>query len=104
MNPEEYEILKKKVNEYERVLMKKKLHSFVCVSCKKKEIPTLFIDDNDDISENMVNNQEKWTYSNGGVGTIHFGYGSSHDMSKYYVALCDECVLNLVEENILHKK
>lgn len=101
MNPEEYEILKKKLHDYEQSINKNKLKTHICVSCKTTIVEPLFTEV---LSHKNTHNQETMSYSSGGVGVIHFGYGSSYDMSTYYVALCDDCVENLISQGLLHEK
>jgi len=65
-----------------------------CVCCGT-EIKTLYAEcyDGADPEQNMWND--------GMVGRIDGPYGSSHDGSKYIVAICDTCIPKLVDGNRL---
>lgn len=36
--------------------------------------------------------QERGLWNDGVVGVISAGYGSSHDMDRFYFAICDDCI------------
>lgn len=79
------------VNEY---LSQTTKHSFKCSCCRQEDV---YSD-----SVNMFNiEQSMWI--NGTISKVSFGYGSSHDMETYLIAICDTCVYNLKNENVIKK-
>jgi len=48
--------------------------------------------------------QEQGMWGDGVVEKITFGYGSKHDMDSYYIAICDECIVELKESGYLYIK
>lgn len=64
-----------------------------CCVCKTTEI----------ISLSPVFDIKDSMWSGGIVETINAGYGSFHDMDSFIVAICDDCITNLVESKIVEK-
>lgn len=46
---------------------------------------------------------EQLNWHNGDVNKFYCGYGSSHDDDMFLIALCDDCITNRLEQNIIVK-
>lgn len=66
-----------------------------CCVCKHKVI--------EPISQETLNptKQEQGMWRDGVVEKITFGYGSIHDMESYYIAICDNCLSDLIEKGLV---
>jgi hypothetical protein len=83
------------VLEYQNQISKELVKPYTCSVCKTNEVTP---------SEDFPidpNNLHKGNWENGDLTLLSPGYGSSHDMSQYYMAVCDECLSTLREEGII---
>jgi hypothetical protein len=80
---EDYIKAKETIREYNDQDILSKKH--ICIICKEREIK----------SRNERFNPGMW--KDGTVKKITFGYGSKHDMSSFYIAICDDCADSLIE-------
>lgn len=69
--------------------------SYTCAICKTAEINPAF--DNIEINNIDLNNN---CWNNGTIDKISFGFGSVHDMDEYYIAICDDCLEKLKQEDL----
>lgn len=84
------------VNDYNQKL-KEQIHTETkCICCKDKIIKPMNINyfDKDDLSKHDM-------WKDGTVENISFGYGSNHDCKTYKIAICDDCIDDLLKENII---
>jgi len=44
--------------------------------------------------------QEEGMWRGGVVEKITFGFGSKHDMDSFYIAVCDDCIVELKESGL----
>ena len=49
----------------------------------------------------LIEKAENRMWSNGVVGNISAGYGSSHDGGQYVIAICDDCIQSKLDEGVL---
>jgi len=82
---------------YHAQVNKTSIKSYNCCVCENELITPIY-------PENISTNaQEDGLWNNGIVGIIHCGWGSAHDMDKYYIAICDTCIRGLAEADIITK-
>lgn len=62
---------------------------YTCSICKKNTITKIHGTNCD------IFNQDKEAWEDGTVGKITFGYGSEHDMTTFYLGICDGCITEL---------
>jgi len=94
ISEEEYLRIKDIVNKYEQSINAKLVTPKMCIVCKKNEVIPIMPENTD------YKKIEDGMWDGGVVDTIHFGYGSIHDMDKYYITICDSCATNLIEEGL----
>lgn len=82
------------VNEYKSQLSESLVQPRVCSCCKSNIVKPIECGFTDPLK------QESGMWSDGVVEKITFGYGSIHDMESYYIAICDECIVNLEREKL----
>lgn len=46
---------------------------------------------------------EECCWSSGGVNRFYFGYGSKHDDSTFRISICDNCIDEKIQANIVTK-
>jgi len=92
---EEYEEALAKVKSYNERLNSQIVNNYTCCVCKKKVISKI----NDEHIHPL--RQEEGMWSDGTVENITFGYGSAHDMDTYYIAICDNCITELKEAELV---
>ena len=82
------------VNQYNVEVNKKLIVNHTCICCKSKLIKPL---SGMGLDEGMVKatEQEQGCWDDGTVQKISFGYGSKNDGSDFYIAICDDCILQL---------
>lgn len=69
-----------------------------CIVCKK-QIEAF------DLAGDVINEAKPETlnWNNGDVNKFYCGYGSSHDDDMFLIALCDDCITDRLEQNIIIK-
>jgi len=92
ISKEQYEQALKIIKEYEKNTYH--LEKNCCV-CKNAVVKTLY-----PISKNEFENA---MWDSGIVSIIQAGYGSSHDMDSFIIAICDSCIEILTNSNIIEK-
>lgn len=83
------------VLEYQNQKSKEKVKPYTCSVCKNNKITP------SESSPIDLNNLHKGNWEDGDLTLLSPGYGSSHDMSQYYMAVCDSCLSNLKDEGII---
>jgi hypothetical protein len=88
---EEYEKALDLIKTYERY----QRYDFnkICCVCKKAKIKTLY----------PTSNIKKAMWDSGIVTEIQAGFGSCHDMNTFLIAICDDCITDLHNLNIIEK-
>lgn len=71
-----------------------------CIVCKKQ---IEAFDLGGDVINEIEAKPEEQCWHDGDVNKFYCGYGSSHDDNMYLVALCDDCITNREEQNIIKK-
>ena len=89
---DKYKEAKKIVKEFEEKMNATLCKDRVCCVCKEKNIKGIHVETLDPLK------QENGMWSDGVVEKITFGYGSIHDMKTYYIAVCDDCIVELEKE------
>lgn len=92
---EDYLIAKGTVDEYNRQLNAKQIKEYTCCVCKKEKIKPMHPE-----SINPLK-QECGAWLNGAIDKISVGYGSIHDMSSFYIAICDKCLTDLHDKGVI---
>jgi hypothetical protein len=70
-----------------------------CIVCKKNKVTletklhSLPVD--------PLKQHEDGMWNNGTVERISFGYGSRHDLSTYYIAVCDDCIEEAIKAGVV---
>ena len=98
MDKEKFENAMKIVNEYKANVNKSLITNHTCVCCRKNQIKPIgaLLDGAIKASE-----QEKGMWEGGVVEKVCFGYGSVFDTRAVYVAICDDCVEQLVKDGVV---
>ena len=94
---EDYQIAKKTVEEYEQKINEPFVINHTCAICESKTIKPI---------EGKHTNPlklEAGMWDNGVVEKISFGYGSKHDTTSYYIAICDDCIDRLEKQGLAVK-
>lgn len=95
MNKEEYKKMKALCDEYENNIINSIIPiEFACICCKENVI--MAISNNYDIEK-----LEQGSWDGGTVLMISPGYGSNHDLSAYYGAICDDCIEKFEKSGII---
>ena len=71
-----------------------------CVVCKK-QIESFDLGGLEADGQIVLPHESNW--HNGDVNKFYCGYGSSHDDDRFLVALCDDCITNRLDQNIIVK-
>lgn len=89
---EDYLKAEETVRRYKEQTNAELVYKRTCCVCKTKVI--------EPIGPETLNplKQEQGMWNDGVVEKITFGYGSSNDMSSYYIAMCDNCLNDLEEK------
>ena len=66
-----------------------------CCVCKHKEIKSMY-----PIKYNKLSNG---LWNNGIVSKIQAGFGSDYDMDTFLIAICDDCITDLISNNLIEK-
>ena len=69
--------------------------NYTCCICKTNEI-TMFED-----NKPSAKNQQSGMWKDGTVEKIQMPYGSKLDLNRYYIAICDSCIVSLEKENLI---
>ena len=79
---------------------KKNIANNTCICCKSKLIKPLEVMG---LAEGMVKatEQEQGCWDDGTVQKISFGYGSKNDGRSFYIAICDDCILQLEKDGLV---
>lgn len=92
-----YDIIQKQLTVYKNNKNIENLPKIYCIKCE--EILELV---SSRLSSNInVLKLEQNEVNNGCVFKADFGYGSSHDMSSYYMGICDKCTTDLYKRNLI---
>jgi hypothetical protein len=91
---EEYDKALATVQTYNEQLNLHIVNNRTCCVCKEKVISNIEV--------NIIHplRQEQGMWADGTVEKITFGYGSKHDMTSYYIAVCDDCITELKESGL----
>ena len=71
-------------------LPKEKHFTKICCCCKK-----------DIISLYKESNEDYCMWDSAIVGKISAGFGSDHDLNTYLIAICDNCITELINNEII---
>lgn len=92
----QYEKAKKTVQKYLAERSRELIKPHTCICCKKNKIS--IVDFERDYAPDPTNQQGEFTKS-GVIEKILCGYGSKHDTTCFYIAICDECITDLIKNN-----
>lgn len=99
-NLPEYIRIKKMVEDFENKKFMETVKPLTCICCQKEQVSPDF----EFISKPEPENQDKNVcWNNGAVTRLSAGWGSRHDMSSYFMAVCDSCISVLEEKGLLKK-
>lgn len=82
------------IQEYNRQLNLKYVHNRICCVCKENSVDKI------EPSSTQPLKQEQGMWNDGVVEKISFGYGSRYDMSSFYIAICDDCIEDLLKSGL----
>lgn len=91
---------KKTLKEFEDQTYRKVVKPITCACCKKETVNPDF----EWTSELSPIDQERGMWNGGTVCRLSPGFGSAHDMSSYFLALCDSCITQLAETGIIKSR
>lgn len=92
ISKEEYIKAKETIDAFEEQLNEKFVESYTCINCKENEVKPYSVD---------VLGQDEGCWLDGTVIRADVGYGSRHDLSSYYFAICDDCLDSLEDSGLL---
>lgn len=100
INEIEYQQAKIIVDTYIKEINKLLVVDNYCICCTTKKIKPL---KDMGLNEGLIKplEQENGCWDDGTVTKVSFGYGSKHDMSSFYIAICDECFDNLIKKKLV---
>lgn len=75
-----------------------KIKSFKCICCGVEIEPI----NSEDFNPNN-DKLESWMWNGGTVEKITMPYGSNLDGSSYYIGICDDCIENKLEDEIIEE-
>lgn len=91
---QQYEDAKQLMQDYETQVTKAAIPNLKCICCHKPIVPAL-----DYLP--APTKLEDGCWQEGAVALVTFGYGSRmHDSASYYIALCDTCMQQALEQGI----
>lgn len=90
---EQYETALDIIKEYD--FQDREHVSKTCCVCKSAVVKTL-----EPIAKNTIKHA---MWSDGIVDKIQAGFGSSYDIDSFIIAICDNCISDLVNSNIIEK-
>lgn len=94
MSKEDYKKARATVNAFETAVNESLVEDRVCCVCQENTIEKMHpVPD--------ATKQEQGMWSGGVVERVNFGYGSIFDMSSFYIAICDDCVPQLIEKGLM---
>lgn len=95
---EDYESAKKVVEDYEKEILSTLVKDKTCCVCKSTKITP--------IRREGVNplKQEQGMWAKGAVESFAVGFGSIHDSKSFYIAICDDCISELEEKDLIESK
>lgn len=90
----------KVVEKYNQQINKQFIKPLKCICCKQNEIKPLkgWALANGFVSPSL---QDTGSWDGGTVSKISFGFGSKFDMDKFFVAICDSCIKELIKSNMV---
>lgn len=93
----EFEDAEKVIINYNKQINKSLVKNRVCICCKKNELKPFM-----SLSEGFIKPSEQNTgnWDGGTVELISFGYGSRNDLSRFFIAICDDCIEQLESEGL----
>lgn len=97
ISKEEYEKASDVVTRYNQQKNMSLIQNRICACCKSFEIKPLKDTGLDSGSISPLE-QEMGCWDGGVVEKINFGYGSRIDMESYYIAICDDCIVELEKD------
>lgn len=92
---EQYFEAEKLADEYKKQINTELYKELKCCVCKRTKIRSI-----NDVESLDLLALENEMYSDGTVVKIEFGFGSSIDTSQFYIAICDDCMLNLEQKGL----
>ena len=94
MNDKLYDTIQKQLSVYKNNKNIENMPKIYCIKCEDELHHSRLIGID-------VLRLENTTILDGGVFRMEFGYGSSHDMSSYYMGICDKCTTDLYKRNLI---
>ncbi|HWJ26714.1 MAG TPA: hypothetical protein VNS32_09230 [Flavisolibacter sp.] len=85
---EQYLKAQELIKEYEQQISSNHVLDYTCIACKKA---TIQLDREYPLPAPLQ--QEDGCWKNGSVASVYFGYGSKNDGESFYVAICDQCIV-----------
>lgn len=99
-NKREYENALAIVEAYEKERNRSLIPDLTCICCKTKKLkPTTCMSLDAGLISPLEMHTGSWT--GGTVELVHFGYGSTNDLSSFFVAICDDCINDLKENQLI---
>lgn len=90
----EYIKAKESIKKYEQEISKHYVTPKTCCICEVNSVEPIETAIIDPLK------QEKGMWNSGVVERLSCGYGSKHDLNSYYIAICDDCISNLIENRL----
>jgi len=95
IDKEKYLKAKQEVSEYEEKMNLTLCKDRTCCVCQEKVIKSIRGEYLDPLR------QESGMWDDGVVEKITFGFGSrQHDMESFYIAMCDDCMTDLLKKGL----
>lgn len=99
ISKEKYQKSLEIVDSYRQQELEKHIKKqYVCICCKENKIDLFHYGINND---EILFKQESFCWDNGTLEKVTFGFGSRFDGESFYMAICDDCVSNLIEEKLI---
>ncbi len=93
---EEFINAQKIVDIYNLQISKDVIKDYTCICCKENKVKLFTRDFTQDPLK-----QEGLMWSGGAISLLECGFGSKNDGSKYYIAICDECIEKMENDKIV---
>lgn len=91
---EEYEKAQEIIQNYREQSNLNFVKDCKCAICKEKVVKPFHAETCDPLK------QERGMWDGGVVEKINFGYGSRHDCESFYIAICDDCIVDLEKKGL----
>lgn len=97
LKKEEFQKMQQEVESYRKEFNRSLIKNHICISCKKQEIKPI---GGLEYGDHKASNQDEGCWDGGGVARIEFGYGSNQDGEAFFVAICDDCIVELEQQGL----